>query len=194
MQPQLRIKTHYLKLMSYLISCVGLSNFSKIDLHFEYHQVRIRLEDVIKTAFRTRFGHYKFLVMPFGLTNAPATFMTLMDSVLQPYLEKFVIVFLDDILIYSAFKEEHLQHLKLVFELICKHALYAKENKCDFFQMEIHYLGHVISADGSWMDKDKVKSIVHWPRSKNLEELQIFLGWRVFIASSFRITLRLWFL
>ena len=109
----------------------------------------IRLEDVTKHAFCTHFGHYKFSMIPFGLTNALTTFMTLMDSVLWPYLEKFMIVFLDDILIYSASEEEHLEHLKLVFELLRKHALYAKESKCKFFQMEIHYIGYVIFVDGS---------------------------------------------
>ena len=114
--------------------------------------------------------------MPFGLTNAPATFMTLMDSVLRPYLGRFVIVFLDDILIYSATKEEHLTHLKKVFDLLREHKLYAKESKCDFFQTKIHYLGHVISTQGIQMDMAKVNAILHWPHPTNLEELQIFLG------------------
>ena len=154
----------------------GAIYFTKIDLRSGYHQVRIRTQDIPKTAFRTRFGHYEFLVMPFGLTNAPATFMTLMDSVLRPYLGKFVVVFLDDILIYSRSKEEHLEHLRLVFNLLRANQLYAKESKCDFCKTEIHYLGHIISANGLQMDPSKVEVILHWPHPKNLEELQIFLG------------------
>ena len=93
-----------------------------------------------KIVFRTRFVHYEFLVMPFRLTNAPATFMTLMDTVLRPFLGKFVVVFLDDILVYSRSKEEHLNHLRQVFEVLREHQLYAKDSKCDFFKIEIHYL------------------------------------------------------
>ena len=122
----------------------GAQYFSKIDLCSGYHQVPIRTEDIAKTAFRTKFGHYEFLVMPFGLTNAPAMFMTLMDNVLRPYLGKFVVFFLDDILIFSKTKEEHIEHLRLVFEKLQAHSLYAKQRKCDLFKNEIHYLGHVI--------------------------------------------------
>ena len=149
----------------------GASYFTKIDLRSGYHQVRIRLADIPKTAFRTRFGHFEFLVMPFGLTNAPATFMTLMDTVLRPYLGKFVIVFLDDILIYSASKEEHFEHLTKVFDLLRSHNLYGRQSKCEFLKTEIHYLGHVISAQGVQMDITKVNAIMHWPCPNNLEEL-----------------------
>ena len=126
----------------------GARYFTKIDLRSGYHQVLIRSKDVPKTAFRTRFGLFEFLVMPFGLTNAPATFMTLMDSVLKPYLGKFVVVFLDDILIYSCTKEEHIDHLRKIFELLRVNKLYAKESKCEFFATKIHYLGHIISDEG----------------------------------------------
>ena len=122
--------------------------------------MRIGTEDVAKTAFRTKFGHYEFLVMPFGLTNAPATFMTLMDSVLRPYLGKFVVVFLDDILIYSKTESEHLDHLRLVFDKLREHALYVKQSKCEFFKMKILYLGHVISYSGIKMDTDKVAAVL----------------------------------
>ncbi|MCO5599478.1 hypothetical protein L7F22_053582 [Adiantum nelumboides] len=138
----------------------GAQYFTKIDLCLRYHQVRILSEDISKTAFRTRFGHFEFLVMPFGLTNAPTTFMTLMDSVLRPYLGKFTVVFLDDILNYSKTKDEHIEHLQLVFEQLQTHALYAKTSKCNFFQTEIHYLGHVISYSGIKMDTDKVIAIL----------------------------------
>ena len=141
----------------------GAKYFSKIDLHSGYHQVRINADDIPKTAFRTRFGHYEFLVLPYGLTNAPTTFMTLMDSVLRPYLGKFVIVFLDDILVYSKTLEEHLEHLRKVFQLLRENALYAKDSKCKFLKDSIQYLGHVISAEGIAMDASKVDAIVRWP-------------------------------
>ena len=99
-------------------------------------------------AFCTRFGHYEFLVMPFGLTNAPTTFMTLMDTMLRPFLGKFVVIFLDDILVYSHSEEEHLNHLRQVFEVLQEHQLYAKDSKCEFFKTKIHYLGHIISNEG----------------------------------------------
>ena len=154
----------------------GKRYFSKVDLRSGFHQVRVSIDDILKTAFRTRFGHFEFLVMPFGLTNAPATFMTLMDSVLRPYLGKFVVVFLDDILIFSKTEEEHLEHLRLVFNELRTHALYAKQSKCEFFKNEIHYLGHTISFSGINMDTDKVDAILRWPHPTNVEELQIFLG------------------
>ena len=138
----------------------GAKYFSKIDLRTGYHQVRIREQDVPKTAFRTRFGHYEFLVMPFGLTNAPASFMMLMDTVLRPYLGKFVVVFLYDILVYSKTRKEHKEHLRLVFELLRQHLLFAKKSKCEFFAEEIQYLGHIISAAGMQMDPEKVDAIL----------------------------------
>ena len=109
----------------------GVQYFTKIDLYSGYHQIRIKKEDMPKTAFRMRYGHYEFLVLPFGLTNVPATFMTLMNDIFRKYLDDFVIVYLDDILIYSKTKEEHLQHVRLVLETLRKHQLYAKANKCE---------------------------------------------------------------
>ena len=154
----------------------GAKYFTKIDLRSGYHQIRIRAEDVPKTAFRTRLGHFEFLVMPFGLTNAPATFMTQMDSTFRPNLGKFVVVFLDDILVYSRSEEEHWEHLRKVFDLLRAHKLFAKESKCEFFKTEVHYLGHIIPNEGIMMDPSKVEAIIQWPHPKNLEELQIFLG------------------
>jgi hypothetical protein len=111
----------------------GATIFSKIDLRSGYHQVRIKDEDIHKKTFRTRYGHYEFVVVPFGLTNAPTTFMCLMNSVLNKYLDKFILVFVDDILVYSKTKEEHKEHLRLVLQVLRDHQLYAKYRKCDFF-------------------------------------------------------------
>ncbi|GJU35857.1 putative reverse transcriptase domain-containing protein [Tanacetum coccineum] len=137
----------------------GSSVYSKIDLRSGYHQLRVRDEDVPKTAFRTRYGHYEFQVMPFGLTNAPAVFMDLMNRVCRPYLDKFVIVFIDDILIYSKTKEEHDAHLRLILELLKKEELYAKFSKCDFWLSKVQFLGHVIDSEGIHVDPAKIESI-----------------------------------
>nr|GEZ88281.1 putative reverse transcriptase domain-containing protein [Tanacetum cinerariifolium] len=126
----------------------GSRYFSKIDLRFGYHQLRVRKEDIPKTAFRTRYGHFEFTVMPFGLTNAPAMFMDLMNRVCRLYLDKFVIVFIDDILIYSKSKKEHKVHLKLILELLKKKKLFGKFSKCEFWLQEVHFLGHVVNSEG----------------------------------------------
>ncbi|KAJ0489851.1 putative nucleotidyltransferase, Ribonuclease H [Helianthus annuus] len=154
----------------------GSSYYSKIDLRSGYHQLRVREEDVSKTAFRTRYGHYEFLVMPFGLTNAPAVFMDLMNRVCKPYLDKFVTVFIDDILIYSKSQEEHEQHLRLILELLRKEQLYAKFSKCDFRLREVHFLGHVVNKDGIHVDPSKVDSIRNWPAPRTPTEIHQFLG------------------
>uniref|UniRef100_A0A251VPE0 RNA-directed DNA polymerase n=1 Tax=Helianthus annuus TaxID=4232 RepID=A0A251VPE0_HELAN len=154
----------------------GSCYYSKIDLRSGYHQLRVREEDVSKTAFRTRYGHYEFLVMPFGLTNAPAVFMDLMNRVCKPYLDKFVIVFIDDILIYSKSQEEHEQHLRLILELLRKEQLYAKLSKCDFWLREVHFLGHVVNKDGIHIDPSKVDSIRNWPAPRTPTEIRQFLG------------------
>ncbi|GJW67863.1 putative reverse transcriptase domain-containing protein [Tanacetum coccineum] len=124
----------------------GSQFFSKIDLRSGYHQLRVHEDDIPKTAFRTRYGHFEFTVMPFGLTNAPAIFMDLMNRVCRPYLDKFVIVFIDNILIYSKTQEEHVEHLRLVLELLKKEKLYAKFSKCEFWLREVQFLGHVING------------------------------------------------
>ena len=145
----------------------GAKYFTKLDLGLGYHQVWIEPNDVPKMAFCTHFGHYELLVMSFRLTNALATFMTLMDTVLRPFLGKFVVVFLDDILVYSRSKEEYLNHLRQVFEVLQEHQLYAKDSKCEFFKTEIHYLGHIISNKGIRMDPEKVDAILKWPHPCN---------------------------
>ncbi|GKA20325.1 putative reverse transcriptase domain-containing protein [Tanacetum coccineum] len=130
----------------------GSSTYSKIDLRSRYHQPRVRDTDIPKIAFRTRYGHYEFQVMPFGLTNAPAVFMDLMNHVCKPYLDKFVIVFIDDILIYSRNKEEHADHLRIILELLKKEKLYAKFSKCNFWISIVQFLGHVIDSQGIHVD------------------------------------------
>ncbi|GJV96035.1 putative reverse transcriptase domain-containing protein [Tanacetum coccineum] len=140
----------------------GSSVYSKIDLRSGYHQLRVRDKDIPKTAFRTHYRHYEFPVMPFGLTNAPAVFMDLMNRVCKPYLDKFVIVFIDDILIYSRNKEEHANHLRIILELLRKEKLYTKFSKCDFWISIVQFLGHVIDSQGIHVDPAKIKAVKNW--------------------------------
>ncbi|GJU51499.1 putative reverse transcriptase domain-containing protein [Tanacetum coccineum] len=154
----------------------GSSVYSKIDLRSGYHQLRVREEDIPKTAFRTRYDHYEFQVMPFGLTNTPAVFMDLMNRVCKPYLDKFVIVFIDDILIYSKNKQEHEEHLKLILELLKKEELYAKFSKCEFWIPKVQFLGHVIDSQGIHVDPAKIESIKDWASPKSPTEIRQFLG------------------
>ncbi|GJX32260.1 putative reverse transcriptase domain-containing protein [Tanacetum coccineum] len=154
----------------------GSSVYSKIDLRSGYHQLRVREEDIPKTAFRTRYGHYEFQVMPFGLTNAPAVFMDLMNRVCKPYRDKFVIIFIDDILIYSKNKQEHEEHLKMILELLKKEELYAKFSKCEFWIPKVQFLGHVIDSEGIHVDPAKIESIKDWASPKSPTEIHQFLG------------------
>ncbi|GJQ94961.1 putative reverse transcriptase domain-containing protein [Tanacetum coccineum] len=154
----------------------GSSVYSKINLRSGYHQLRVREEDIPKTAFRTRYGHYEFQVMPFGLTNAPAVFIDLMNRVCKPYLDKFMIVFIDDILIYSKNKQEHAEHLKLILELLKKEQLYAKFSKCELWIPKVQFLGHVIDSQGIHVDPAKIKSIKDWASPKSATETRQFLG------------------
>ncbi|GJR50270.1 putative reverse transcriptase domain-containing protein [Tanacetum coccineum] len=140
----------------------GSQYFSKIDLRAGYHQLRVHEDDIPKTAFRTQYGNFKFTVMPFGLTNAPAVFMDLMNQVCRPYLDKFVILFIDDILIYSRTRGEYEMHLGLVLELLKKEKLYAKFSKCEFWLQEVQFLGHVINGDGIHVDPSKIKAVKNW--------------------------------
>ncbi|GKA89471.1 putative reverse transcriptase domain-containing protein [Tanacetum coccineum] len=154
----------------------GSSIYSKIDLRSGYHQLRVREQDIPKTAFQTRYGHYEFQVMPFGLTNAPAVFMDLMNRVCKPYLDKFVIIFIDDILIYSKDEKEHEEHLKPILELLKKEKLYAKFSKCEFWIPKVHFLGHVIDSIGIHVDPAKIESIKDWASPKTPTEIRQFLG------------------
>jgi len=150
--------------------------FSKIDLRSGYHQVRLEKDSIPLTAFRTRYGHFEFLVLPFGLSNAPATFMTLMNDLFRDYLDHFVIVYLDDILIYSSSFTDHLHHIELVLQRLRKNQLYAKMSKCSFAVQEIEYLGHVLTPGGISVEETKIKTIKEWPRPRNKRDVQSFLG------------------
>jgi hypothetical protein len=154
----------------------GAQVFSKIDLRSGYHQLKIKSEDIPKTAFRTRYGHYEFLVMPFGLTNAPAVFMDLMNRVFHEYLDRFVIVFIDDILVYSKSLEEHEDHLRIVLQILRDKKLYAKLKKCEFWLNQVVFLGHVVSKDGITVDPSKIEAVVSWDRPTNVSEVRSFLG------------------
>ncbi|KAJ9556187.1 hypothetical protein OSB04_010801 [Centaurea solstitialis] len=154
----------------------GAGCFSKIDLRSGYHQVRVKEDDVPKTAFRTRYGHYEFLVMPFGLTNAPAVFMDLMNRVCRPFLDKSVIVFIDDILVYSKDEAEHERHLREVLNVLRNEKLYAKFSKCEFWLHEVQFLGHVVSRDGIKVDPAKIEAVMNWKSPTNPSEIRSFLG------------------
>jgi hypothetical protein len=137
--------------------------FTKIDLRTGYHQIRVSEEDVSKTAFRTRYGHYEFRVLPFGLTDAPATFQQLMNDIFRDQLGDFVVVFLDDIMVYSNTFDDHVRHVRIVLDKLREYRLFAKLSKCDFFQKEITYLGHHISRSGVSIDKSKIEAVLNWP-------------------------------
>jgi len=154
----------------------GARAFSKIDLRSGYYQMKIKEADVAKTAFRTRYRHYEFLVLPFGLTNALALFMDLMNRVFQPYLDKFVVVFVDDILVYSNSFEEHEEHLRQTLQTLRDHQLYAKLSKCEFWLKRVTFLGHVISVEGVFVDPQKVEAVLKWERPTSVTEIRSFLG------------------
>ncbi|KAK9140215.1 hypothetical protein Scep_009896 [Stephania cephalantha] len=142
----------------------------------------IRAEDRENTAFHTRYGHYQFTVMPFGLTNAPAMFMDLMHRMLREYLDRFVIVFIDDILIYSKTREDHGEHLRIILQSLRAHRLYAKFSKCEFWLTEVGFLGHIIGASGVSVDPAKVRAVIDWPTPRTMTDIRSFLG----LASYYR--------
>ncbi|GJT08923.1 putative reverse transcriptase domain-containing protein [Tanacetum coccineum] len=162
-----------------------------LHLRSGYHQLRVHEDDIPKTAFRTRYGHFEFTIMPFGLTNALAVFMDLMNRVCKPYLDKFVIVFIDDILIYSKTKEDHEVHLGLVLELLRKEKLYVKLSKCEFWLQEVHFLGHVVNHNGIHVDLSKIEDVNNWKTPTMPSEIRSFLGlagyYRRFIANFSKI-------
>ena len=154
----------------------GACVFSKIDLRSGYHQLKIRPIDIPKTAFITKYGLFEYTVMSFGLTNAPAFFMHMMNKVFMEYLDKFVVVFIDDILVYSKTEEEHENHLRLVLQKLRENKLYAKLSKCAFWIYEVQFLGHIISKGGIAVDPSKVKDVSDWPIPQNVREVRGFLG------------------
>jgi len=154
----------------------GAVYFTKIDLRSGYHQIKTREQDIHKTAFRCHFGHYEFLVMPFGLTNAPATFQSCMNHVFNKQLRKYLLVFFDDLLIYSKTWEEHLKHVDHILSIMEELSLYAKESKCEIGMTEVLYLGHIIGAKGVQVHQEKIQAIINWPTPRTLTELKIFLG------------------
>jgi hypothetical protein len=154
----------------------GACVFSKIDLRSGYHQLKIRLEDIPKTAFTCKYGLYEYTVMSFGLTNAPAFFMHLMNKVFMDYLDIFVVIFIDDILEYSKSEAEHEKHLRFVLQRLREHKLYAKLSKCEFWIDEVPFLGHVISKGGIAVDPGKVKDVLDWMVPQTVKEVRSFLG------------------
>jgi len=154
----------------------GASYFSKIDLRSGYHQLRVRGVDVPKTAFQTSYGLFEFLVMSFGLTNAPAAFMDLMNRVFRNYLDSFVIVFIDDILIYSKSEDDHMNHLRIVLQVLKDHQLYAKFSKCEFWLRSVAFLGHIVSSEGIEVDPKKTDAVKSWPRPLSPSDIRSFLG------------------
>lgn len=163
-----------------------------MDLKSVYHQIIVKSSDVDKTAFKTQKGHYKFLVMPLGLTNALTTFQSVMNDIFRPYLQRFVLVFFDDILVYSMGLKTHLQHLETVLQTLRKYQFYANEKKCSFENYKVAYLGHVISSEGVAADIGKVTAMVKWPQPKIVTELRGFLGltsyYRCFLHGYGKIT------
>ncbi|XP_052726000.1 uncharacterized protein LOC128194436 [Vigna angularis] len=181
---KLTIKNKYLlpRIDDLLDQLRGATIFSKIDLRSGYHQIRVKEEDIQKTAFQSRYGHYEYVVMPFGVTNAPAIFMDYMNRIFRPYLDKFVVVFIDDILVYSKSYEEHEDHLRTVLGVLREKELYAKFSKCEFLMKEVQFLGHIVSAGGISVDPAKVRAVLEWESPRSVTKVRSFVG----LASYYR--------
>ncbi|KAG8489285.1 hypothetical protein CXB51_017332 [Gossypium anomalum] len=159
--------------------------FSKIDLILEYYQLQVKDSDILKTAFRMRYGHYEFLVMTFGLTNAPAIFMDLMNRIFRPYLDQFFFVFIDDILIYSRDESEHAEHLRIVLQTLRDKQLYAKFSKCELWLREVGFLGHIVSVSSIRVDPSKISAILDWKPPRNVSEKDVKFEWSEKCQNSF---------
>lgn len=155
---------------------LGAKWFTTLDLRSSFHQILVQLEDQYKTSFQTHFGHFEYRVMPYGLTGAPATFQAITNHILAPLLRKCVVVFIDDILIYNKTYEEHLQHVKRVFELLEEHQFKVRLSRCSFAKQQLNYLGHVLSAEGIATDPSKIAIVQKWPTPSSVKELRSFLG------------------
>lgn len=151
---------------------VGAEVFNKIDLRSGYHQIRIKAEDISKTTFRTRYGHYEYSAMPFGVSNAPGVFMEYMNRIFHLFLDRFVVVYIDDILVYSKSEEEHAEHLRIVLSVLKEKKLFAKLLKCEFWLREVSFLGHVISKGGIAVDPSKVDAVLQWESPKPVLEVR----------------------
>nr|GEV30188.1 hypothetical protein [Tanacetum cinerariifolium] len=167
-----------------------LKELQKKDLRSGYHQLRVREEDIPKTEFKTRYGYFEFTIMPFGLTNAPTVFMDLMNRVCKPYLDKFVIVFINDILIYSRSEEEHEAHLKTILDLLKEEKLYAKFLKCEFWLKEVQFLGHVVNREGIHVDPSKVESVKNWKTPESPIKICSFLGLAGYYRSDYECEIK----
>ena len=175
----------FLRIEDLFYQLKGASVFSKIGLRLGYYQLRVKDVDVPKIAFRTRYGHYEFLVMSFGLSNAPTAFMDLMNRVFHPYLDQFVVAFINDILVYSKDAQKHEHHLRIVLRILKEKKLFAKLSKCDFLLKEVSFLSHIVSAEGIRVDPTKIEAIVSWKSPRNVTKVRSFLGlvgyYRLFI-------------
>jgi hypothetical protein len=154
----------------------GAAYFTKLDLRAGYHQVRVHASDIPKTTFKTHNDHFEYLVMSFGLCNAPSTFQAPMNSMFRPHLRKFILVFFDDILMYSPTWESHLQHVRITLDILWQYQFFIKASKCDFGKQELKYLGHIVTHQGVKVDHKKIKAMVAWPQPVNITELHGFLG------------------
>jgi len=188
---KVNIKNRYplLRIDDLMDQLIGAEVFSKIDLRSGYHQIRVKTEDISKTAFRMRYGHYEYSMMPFSVTNAPGVFMEYMNRIFHPYLDQFVVVFIYDILLYSKSEEKLAEHLRIVLQVLKDKQLFAKLLKCEFWLQEVSFLGHVISKGGIAVDLSNVDAVMQWESPKSILRLEVFLDWQVTIGGSLRDSL-----